>query len=174
MIELTRWLDRTFPVQLPVGLFPVVVERLRGTPLRLAEKVAGHSREILTARPQGAWSLQEHAGHLVDLESLWAGRLDDFLAGAAELRPADLTNQATYEADHNAASIERIVGHFGSLRVALVDRLDGLSADDVSRQARHPRLGHPMRVIDLCCFVCDHDDHHLAIMTDLVRSFRAV
>jgi hypothetical protein len=33
--------------------------------------------------------------------------------------------------------------------------------------ARHPRLGTPMRLIDLAYFVAEHDDHHLARLREL-------
>jgi predicted short-subunit dehydrogenase-like oxidoreductase (DUF2520 family) len=35
------------------------------------------------------------------------------------------------------------------------------------RTSLHPRLKRPMRLIDLCFFVAEHDDHHLAIATRL-------
>jgi len=34
MIKKKPWFDRQFPVGLPADLFPVIVERLRGTPAR--------------------------------------------------------------------------------------------------------------------------------------------
>ena len=33
----------------------------------------------------------------------------------------------------------------------------------------HPRLGTPMRLIDLAFFVAEHDDHHLAQITHLAN-----
>jgi hypothetical protein len=41
VIRLLDWLDRTWPFDLPVGAFPAVLERLRGTPARAEELVAG-------------------------------------------------------------------------------------------------------------------------------------
>jgi hypothetical protein len=37
------------------------------------------------------------------------------------------------------------------------------------RTALHPRLKRPMRLVDLCFFVAEHDDHHLATVTRLAR-----
>ena len=44
-----------------------------------------------------------------------------------------------------------------------------LAADDAvqTRTATHPRLGTPMRLIDLALFVAEHDEHHLATITAL-------
>jgi hypothetical protein len=39
----------------------------------------------------------------------------------------------------------------------------------IERAAKHPRLGKPMRLIDLVLFVAEHDEHHLARITQLKR-----
>lgn len=44
-----------------------------------------------------------------------------------------------------------------------------MSAQELMRTAAHPRLGQPMSVVDLCFFVAEHDDHHLATITELRR-----
>ena len=46
----SRWVDRKFDFRLPEALFPVVVERLRGTPARIEDKVRSLPPEILTRR----------------------------------------------------------------------------------------------------------------------------
>ena len=83
------------------------------------------------------------------------------------MREADLTNRKTHEADHNSASIGALTGSFRQLRERLVTRLDGLDGEGFARSANHPRLRQPMRLVDLCLFVADHDDYHLARMTQL-------
>jgi hypothetical protein len=37
----------------------------------------------------------------------------------------------------------------------------------------HPRLNQPMRVVDLLFFVAEHDDYHLARISELIREFRS-
>src|SRR3990172_7929651 len=97
-----RWFDRRFALGLPPEALPDIVERLRGTPARLEERTAGLPRDQLVRRPREAWSIQENAGHLLDLEPLWSGRLDELIAGAAVLRAAALENRRTFEANHHA------------------------------------------------------------------------
>jgi uncharacterized damage-inducible protein DinB len=165
-----KWFEREFGFDQPVSLFPNVVERLRGTPLRLEERLSGVERELLVARPaDGSWSIQENAGHLLDLEPLWLGRVEDFLERRSELREADLSNRRTHEARHNDRPISEIVLDFRRARGELVELLDSLSERDASRVARHPRLRKPMRLIDHAFFVAEHDDHHLARITHLLR-----
>ena len=168
-----RWFERKFTFVLPVEAFPEVLERLRGTPSRLEDKLRGLSREILTRRNGQSWSIQEHAGHLLDLEDVHLLRLDDYLAGKQVLTPADPNNQRTWDNKYNERPIEDVLRDFRRERDRFVERLDAWDPAHIGRSAFHPRLYQGMRVIDLAEFVGDHDDHHLAAMTELLRKFRS-
>ncbi|MDT5296278.1 MAG: hypothetical protein QOJ76_3158 [Acidobacteriota bacterium] len=165
-----KWVEREFDFNLPVGVFPCVVERLRGTPARLEELTRALPPPLLTARRDGAWSIQEHAGHLLDLDELHEGRLEDYAQRLAILRPADMTNRKTFEADHNAARLEDLLAAFRAARLNFVRRLEALSEEEVAASSLHPRLQKQMRVIDMACFVAEHDDHHLAVITETART----
>ena len=162
-----RWFDRKFELGLGPDLAPDLLERLRSTPQRLANAVHGLSPEALTRKSEGKWSIQENAGHLLDLESLWDRRLDDYDAGTKELHPADLENRKTHEAAHNDRSIAEILAEFAAIRGEIVGRLAGMGAAELGRTALHPRLQQPMSVVDLCFFVAEHDDHHLRTIDEL-------
>jgi uncharacterized damage-inducible protein DinB len=163
-----RWFDRTFERGLGAHAAPELLERLRNAPERLAESVRGLPHEVLTGRTDGRWSIQENAGHLFDLESLWDRRLDDYDAGAPELFPADLENRKTHEARHNDRAMADI---FAAARRAVVERLARMTPAELSCTSLHPRLRQPMSVVDLCNFVAEHDDHHLRTIADLRSSF---
>ena len=164
-----RWTDRHFTFNLPEEMFPLVVERLRGTPARIEDKVRSLSPALLTRRDGDAWSIQEHIGHLLDLDELHDGRLDDFLTGAEVLRPADMTNRKTWDADHNARPLADLLAAFRREREHFVARLDAWDESLLAITALHPRLKQPMRVIDMAFFTAEHDDHHLTRMTELAR-----
>jgi uncharacterized damage-inducible protein DinB len=164
-----RWSDRKFEFTTPVEQFPAVLERLAGTPARVEEKVRALSPAVLTRRDGDAWSIQEHLGHLVDLDELHLGRIDDFLAGAPTLRAADPQNRKTHEADHNRRDAKHLAQDFRRERRLFVERLEAIEPALLSRSALHPRLGQPMRIVDMAWFVAEHDDHHLARMTELAR-----
>jgi hypothetical protein len=164
-----EWFKRKFSFDLPGEMFPNVVERLRGTPARLEELTRGLSRAELTRRTGDSWSIQEQAGHLLDLEELGIKRLDDFEAGRDSLTAADLTNRKTHEANHNAETSENILAQFRQERMAFVARLDSYDDAFVKRVALHPRLNQKIRVIDLAFFIAEHDDHHLARISELKR-----
>ncbi len=166
-----RWRDRTFEFKTPPEQLPVVLERLRGTPARVEEKIRALSPAVLTRRDGDAWSIQEHLGHLLDLDELHLGRVDDFLAGAETLRAADMQNKKTHEADHNRREAKHLAQDFRRERRRFVERLEGIEPALLSRTAIHPRLGQPVRIVDMAWFVAEHDDHHLARMTELQRMF---
>lgn len=169
-LALESWIEKQFTFNYPTGAFPALLERLRGTSARLEEMVRHIPPRILTQRVGNDWSIQEHVGHLYDLDELHDGRLDDYDAGLDTLRPADMTNEKTYRADHNSTDIEALLGRFREARTRFVARLEGLDQRGVERAALHPRLNKPMRVIDLAQFVAEHDDHHLASITHVART----
>jgi uncharacterized damage-inducible protein DinB len=142
---------------------------VRGTPARLEDLARGLSDEILTQRDGDKWSIQEQAGHLVDLEGLGMDRLDDFEAGRDVLVAADVENRKTHEANHNANTIENILIQFRKERMEFVRRLDAYDEAFVQRTALHPRLNTKIRVIDLVFFIAEHDDHHLTRISELKR-----
>src|SRR5205085_8451299 len=169
----TAWLERKFNFDFPAGIFPNIVERLRGTPARLEDRLRSIPPDILTRRDGERWSMQEHAGHLLDLEALGLGRLDDFERGLETLRAADMQNRKTYDANHNANSIENILSAFRTERAEFVRRLDAYDDEFIQRTAIHPRLNQPMRVVDHAFFIAEHDDHHMASITELIHLFGA-
>ena len=162
-----RWFDRSFALGLGNDLVPMILERLRGTPLRLEHLVESIPSDALTASADGSWSAQANVGHLLDLEPLWYSRLEDLIAGAEELGPADLTNRKTHEANHDGRAAEELVAAFRTERNRLVERAENLSPDARGGTALHPRLKQPMSMADLLFFVAEHDDQHLARVREL-------
>ena len=168
-MEQVKWFDRKFVFPSEQSIFPAVIERLLGTPLRLTDKINRIPNDRWTVKHTNSWSIQENVGHLVDLEPLWQGRLDDILGGAKYLRPTDLENKKTDNAHHNEEEMDALLTQFQQLRETTIDRLQSLSEDDIYKHARHPRLESPMRTMDLFLFVAEHDDHHLARISELNR-----
>lgn len=169
MINRTLWFKRKFTFDLPAEAFPNIVERLRGAPARLEDRVRSLPPAVLTKRHEDSWSIQENVGHLLDVEPLWLGRVDDLLALKDTLRPADLSNQKTDVANHNATPLGDLLAAFRETRLKLVERLDAIDEASVELSALHPRLDKPMRMIDLAFFVAEHDDHHFVRITELLR-----
>lgn len=169
-MEITPWFSRKFSLIADNGLFPGIVERLLGTPLRLAQKLQGVSPILLTQKEGEKWSMQEEAGHILDLEPLWYTRFQDFQSAKEVLSEADLSNRKTFEAQHNDKDIQEILAAFAAARGQLIELLGALDSSDLERSALHPRMRTPMRPIDLAYFVAEHDDHHLAAITQRLQT----
>ncbi|MFZ5981781.1 MAG: DinB family protein [Candidatus Zixiibacteriota bacterium] len=172
MFPMTKWIDRKFEFNFPVGVFPCMVARVKGTPARLEEIAASLTPAILTAPPDHGWTIQENIGHLVDAEALFSRRLTDYLNGSETLSPANLNGRKTSDADHNAKNIDAILKMFRLVRGAFVAQLEALDETIAGRSALHPRLNVPMRLVDMVYFVAEHDDFHIARIYELIEQFK--
>lgn len=162
-----KWFDRNFDFATTQNIFPSILERLRGTPARLDEKFRSIPTQLLSRQIDKTWSIKENLGHLSDLEPLWQQRLDDILTGKAELSPTDLQNTRTTTAGHNDTTVDELLQRFRQMRAKTITMLEAIDEASVFKFALHPRLKTPMRTMDLFLFVADHDDHHLARITEL-------
>ena len=171
MITQTPWFERKFDFSFPVGLFPIILERLRGTVFQLEASLKNIPEEQLTIKIDGTWSVKEVIGHLYDLEELWYGRIEDFMAHKQVLRAADLANTKTHEAGHNSRTIETLLNQFCSERKKLIERVKNIDEATASITALHPRLQTPMRLIDSLFFIAEHDDHELGKIRRLIGNF---
>src|SRR5260370_42286790 len=118
----TKWFERKFDFSSEQNIFPSIIERLRGTPARLEEKIQSVSEDILSTKTNSSWSVKENIGHLIDLEPLWMGRLEDILNKETYLRATDLQNQKTNQANHNTHTINDLLKEFRSVRTNTLKR----------------------------------------------------
>ena len=168
MTQQTPWFERSFHFDFPVGLFPVIFSRLEGTIFRLHHLLANADDEQSSISRNG-WSVKQHVGHLYDLEELWWQRMGDFIEGRTYLTIADLTNAKTTNAPHNETTLELLANRFLVERQRVLETVFLIDAGQLSVTAIHPRLQQSMRLIDALYFVAEHDDHHLAIIANLLR-----
>ena len=168
VIRRVPWLERSFPTALPLSMFPSLLERLRGTPARVEDRLLGISRERLTTRLGDSWSIQENLGHLILVEQLWAARISDFEAAATELRAAHFEAWRVGAAGFNERPVGELFAAFRTRREVLVARLCSLDADVLEHVSWHTRLRQPMGMADLMGFIAEHDDHHLASISELL------
>lgn len=165
----TKWFERKFDFSASQNTFPSLMERLAGTPARLEEKLKSISPGIFENNPNDTWSIKENIGHLTDLEPLWQGRLEDIRNNRQEMRPTDLANKKTDEANHNSKSLEILLREFREIRAKTLLLLQDIDEELIFKSALHPRLKTPMRTIDLFLFVAEHDDHHLARISAIMK-----
>ena len=164
-----KWTDRTFSFDFPAGIYPEMIERIRGTPARLEEHFASLPSELLISRLDDRWSMQENAGHLLDLESLVQQRINEYIAHQQELHAADMSNRKTYDAHHNDVEAKTILRAFRETRQRTVAQLLSLDDEVFARTALHPRLKKQMRLVDMLFFQAEHDDYHLTRISELKK-----
>ena len=169
MIRQTPWIERTFQFNFPLTNFPVIFSRLEGSLFRLGTILMNADDERCIYNKEG-WSVKQHLGHLFDLEELWWKRLQDFLDKKEMLSPADMTNTKTNEAGHNEKSLEQLMQQFINERQRMLESVYAFDRGTLGLTSIHPRLSQPMRLIDLLYFVAEHDDHHIAAISNLLRA----
>ncbi len=140
-------------------------------PVRLEERVAGLHVDLLARSDGKGWSIKENIGHLSTVECLPMQRLGEILAGEAILCAADMTNRATNKADYNSREITELLAEFRKKRGELIARMEQVDEADWGKSALHPRLNQPMRIVDIAHFHGEHDDYHLARISELIRAF---
>jgi len=168
MIAQKPWFERTFDFNFDLSLFPVIFSRLEGSFFRL-QGILVNADDEATGKAITGWSVKQHLGHLTDLEELWFRRLEDFRNGAPELTVADLTNRRTEEAGHNEKPLERLLMEFVQARQKTLETIYPFDETELALRSVHPRLQQPMRLIDSLFFVAEHDDHHIASISQLLR-----
>ena len=130
------------------------------------------SNQELIYKPNGAWSIKEHLGHLIDLEPLHRKRLKEFVDMKEYLTMADMSNTATEKADHNSESIDNLLLDFNRSRNDLIAEYHTLTEESLLHDSIHPRLKVPMKPVDLLFFVAEHDDHHLAGIQEIIQELK--
>ncbi len=133
------------------------------------EKLLEEASDELCCLGEGGWSVKQHIGHLTDLEDLWWQRLEDFREGKEVLTAADMSNEKTKKAGHNQKTVQELLHEFSIERRTILDLIYHFDAEMLERTALHPRLNTPMRVIDSLYFVAEHDDHHISVISMLLR-----
>ena len=171
-MEQARWTERKFSFDFPVEWLPNILERLRGTSARLNDITGSLTEMKASVKINGKWSIKEHIGHLADLESLHDGRLDDFISRKKTLRPADMTNAVTFQADHNSRSLRHLINDFTVKRRHFIHRLVQMDPETHAFKSMHPRLRKNMRPADIAYFIAEHDDHHLASIRRLIEEMK--
>ena len=167
-----KWFDKKFQFELFQNDYELILTKLNENPEKIFNLVSSLPAATLTEKVDNGWSIQENVGHLIDLEELHSGRIDDFIAGKETLRSADLNNKKTDEAIHNKENINNLLKKLKSVREDFVSRMKNLDNEILNRSSIHPRLNQPMRPIDMAQFVLEHDKHHIETIKELIKTLQ--
>lgn len=167
-----KWFDKKFQFELSQDDYYRILKKLSENPDKISKLVSSLPEDALIRKIDNRWSIKENVGHLIDLEELHDGRIDDFIEGKEKLRPADLNNRKTDEANHNSKDILKLVNQFKIVRENFIKRMKSLDEKDLMKSSIHPRLQQPMRPIDMAQFILEHDEHHIETIKELISEFQ--
>ena len=165
--------SRTFDSHRQLTEAPILISRLAGAPARLEDVTCGIEERVMRRRPPDVegklkWSVFDHAGHLWDIDKIYFQRVRDFMAGVKTLSNPDPDNRATHEAHYNRAELNPILTGFRIDRSTMANFLHTLEQEDFARVSNSARTGEPLRLIDFVEYISEHDDHHLALIRELI------
>ena len=116
-----KWVKRKFEFDFPAAEYIDFLQFLKQTPAKVEALIKSTPKEFLTKKDGDDWSIQENSGHLLSADSLFVGRLDDYLANAEVLRAADVSGTRTNRADYNKKNIDDILQKFKLIRYEFMD-----------------------------------------------------
>lgn len=164
-----EWFERTFQFGVPAAMLPFLLERLEGTIARLEKKVSNVPDRILSAQPNGKWSIKQHIGHLAEVDEIALRRIDEIVSGVSPMSPAVFEPRL----DYNSQSVARVLEYFIRNRQDNLRKYKTLVESDYTGVSLHPRLKVMMSPVDLAYFDAEHDDHHLVKINEIQAAFQS-
>lgn len=137
--------------------------------LTLKNLVSNLSEEFAEQKPQSKWSIKEHVGHLLTIESLWIARLDDFALGKETLRPWNGTNADTDAGEFNKQRLAKIFEDFESIRQAHVKMIEFYLPKQDELSSFHEGKQMKMTLRDHLGVMANHDLQHIDIIKNRIN-----
>jgi uncharacterized damage-inducible protein DinB len=148
---------------------PTIMAQLARTPDWLETALRGLTEEQTTRQvdgTEGAWSLHEAAGHLLDTQHLIAQRVELFMEQAAP----NLSAKAMWQAIESARlSAAEIAAEFRLSREAMLTQLRSAPADRWTNVGQHAEFG-PVTLQQQCTYFAKHEQWHMAQITRIRRA----
>jgi uncharacterized damage-inducible protein DinB len=148
---------------------PVILDQLAHTADWLAALTEGMS-EAQAAQSidgaEGAWSLQEAIGHILDTQELIDRRVRLFMQSESpNLTAAAMGGQI----GSASLSVAELLARFEQSRRAMLGILGAASETSWLRVGQHPEFG-PVTLQQQCSYFAKHEQWHMAQMTRLRRA----
>jgi uncharacterized damage-inducible protein DinB len=118
----------------------------------------------------GKWSARQNLAHLARYHQIFLERVERILA---EDRPVLLRYAAEEDTDWphwTTLPSGEVLSRLARLRAQLVERVDGLSSDELARTGVHSRFGE-MTLVEWLEFFLLHEGHHLMLVLQRSRQF---
>ncbi len=143
---------------------PLVLSQLARTPAWLSGILNGLTAEQVTRQvdgTEGAWSLLEAAGHLLDTQELIAQRVAMFF----ESERPDLNAKAMWQRVEAARlTAAEIAMNFRLSRESMISRLRTAPPEMWQHVGQHSEFG-PVTLLQQCTYFAKHEQWHMAQIT---------
>ena len=143
---------------------PTIMAQLARTPAWLEATLRDMGEEQMTRQvdgTEGAWSLHEAAGHLLDSQHLIAQRVELFMVQAAP----NLNAKAMWQAiESEKLSSAEITAEFRLSRESMLTQLRSAPADRWANVGQHNEFG-PVTLQQQCTYFAKHEQWHMAQIT---------
>lgn len=141
---------------------PFLLERMLGSPHRIAALFRDRPLESLALRVDGVPSAMDHLAQLIHLDVRFQERIDDFMLRRPCLCSIRFAEQNELSAAQRDRSPGDVLEEFRLRRSLLVQRLRALDALALRHRALHPCSKASCTVVDMALWIAEHDDHNLA------------
>lgn len=136
-----------------------LIDALSETPAELQEALAGYQPPA--ERSNESWGPIEYVAHLVDIEKLQRGRMQEILSReGAYLRSYD-QERAAVEHDYASRSLDDALTQFATERGETMSLLMNLALKDWEKTGIHDERGE-LSIEDIAEILISHDAEHLA------------
>lgn len=142
-----------------IDAYHELIDALAQTPARLTETLAG--RVPTGARSNEDWGPAEVVAHLVDVERLYRGHMQEILRREGALLRRFDERRAAREHDYAATDLAASLEAFATERGETMSLLMNLALKDWERTGIHDTDGE-LSIEDLAERLVEHDDEHVA------------
>ncbi len=160
----TLWAEMQFDWPTDISEKDTLLHHLATFPSQCSITLESIPHEKLNVRHDGKWSIQEHLGHLLDMDDLPSKRIIEILADKSVMTAADMDNRHTWDQNYNDHNIYEICERFIGRRRILVDLFKSVPEEKWLASANHERLNRQMSILDLAYFQGQHDHYHQEMM----------
>src|SRR5215204_782228 len=109
MITQTSWFERKFDFNFPIGLLPIILERLRGTIFQLEASIKNIPEEQLTIKKDDKWSVKEVIDRVKNIDETTASIVALHPRLQTPMRLIDSLFFVAEHDDHELGKIRRLI-----------------------------------------------------------------
>jgi hypothetical protein len=137
------------------------VARLRSTPDTIRSIL--DAGDPLRVGPDGGWTAHDTLQHLHNAQSIFRGRIDQFLAGDNP----ELASVMVWTMDDATPSTDALFTAYSDLRAEIVGLLEGLEPALWWRRGSHEEFGD-VTLAHQASYFANHEPTHLAQLADAI------